>query len=70
MVTGRGSDGFVMAATYVPGSYANFVKHIVPELKRRGLFHKDYAGKTLRENLGLRRPAAGAWKPPPQAAAE
>ena len=31
--------------------------------------HKDYAGKTLRENLGLRRPAAGAWKNPPQAAA-
>ena len=31
-------------------------QHIVPELQRRGLFHKDYAGKTLRENLGLRRP--------------
>jgi hypothetical protein len=42
----------------------------VPELQRRGLFHKDYTGKTLRENLGLRRPAAGAWKTRPQAAAE
>ena len=40
----------------VPGSYADFVKHIVPELQRRGLFHKDYAGKTLRENLGLAAP--------------
>ena len=54
----------------VPGSYADFVKHVVPELQRRGLFHKDYAGKTLRENLGLPRPAAGAWKTQPQAAAE
>src|SRR3989440_450434 len=70
MFAGRGCDGFVIAATYVPGSYADFVKHIVPELQRRGLFHKDYSGKTLRENLGLRRPAAGAWKLRPQAAAE
>ena len=32
-----------IAATYVPGSYADFVRHVVPELQRRGLFHKDYA---------------------------
>jgi hypothetical protein len=70
MFEGRGCDGFVIAATYVPGSYADFVKHVVPELQRRGLFHKDYTGKTLRENLGLQRPAAGAWKTQPQAAAE
>jgi alkanesulfonate monooxygenase SsuD/methylene tetrahydromethanopterin reductase-like flavin-dependent oxidoreductase (luciferase family) len=70
MFASRGCDGFVIAATYVPGSYADFVTHVVPELQRRGLFHKDYAGKTLRENLGLRRPAAGAWKTQPQAAAE
>ena len=50
--------------------YADFVKHVVPELQRRGLFHKDYAGKTLRENLGLPRTKAGAWKTKPQAAAE
>jgi hypothetical protein len=54
----------------VPGSYADFVRHIVPELQRRGLFQKDYRGKTLRENLGLRRPAAGAWKVQPRDAAE
>ena len=29
---------------------------VVPELQRRGLFHEDYAGTTLRENLGLERP--------------
>jgi alkanesulfonate monooxygenase SsuD/methylene tetrahydromethanopterin reductase-like flavin-dependent oxidoreductase (luciferase family) len=70
MFVGRGCDGFVIAATYVPGSYADFVHHIVPELQRRGLFHRDYAGKTLRENLGLPRPAAGAWKTSPRIAAE
>jgi alkanesulfonate monooxygenase SsuD/methylene tetrahydromethanopterin reductase-like flavin-dependent oxidoreductase (luciferase family) len=70
MFVERGCDGFVIAATIVPGSYADFVKHVVPELQRRGLFHSDYAGKTLRENLGLKRPAAGAWKTRPRAAAE
>jgi len=28
----------------------------VPELQRRGLFRREYEGKTLRENLGLPRP--------------
>jgi alkanesulfonate monooxygenase SsuD/methylene tetrahydromethanopterin reductase-like flavin-dependent oxidoreductase (luciferase family) len=70
MFVNRGCDGFVIAATYVPGSYADFVRHVVPELQRRGLFHRDYAGRTLRENLGLPRPAAGAWKNQPRAAAE
>ncbi|RXH06266.1 LLM class flavin-dependent oxidoreductase [Bradyrhizobium vignae] len=70
MFVERGCDGFVVAATYVPGSYADFVQHVVPELQRRGLFQKDYRGKTLRENLGLKRPAAGAWKMQPRDAAE
>jgi len=70
MFVNRGCDGFVIAATYVPGTYADFVNHVVPELQRRGLFHKDYAGKTLRENLGLKRPPAGAWKLQPREAAE
>jgi hypothetical protein len=43
----------VLAATHVPGTYMDFVKYVVPELQRRGLYHKDYAGKTLRENLGI-----------------
>jgi alkanesulfonate monooxygenase SsuD/methylene tetrahydromethanopterin reductase-like flavin-dependent oxidoreductase (luciferase family) len=49
-------DGFVIAATHVPGGYADFVEHVVPELQRRGLFHTEYAGTTLRDNLGLARP--------------
>ena len=51
------ADGFVVGAPCVPGSYEDFVRLVVPELQRRGLYHKDYAGPTLRENLGLPRPA-------------
>jgi alkanesulfonate monooxygenase SsuD/methylene tetrahydromethanopterin reductase-like flavin-dependent oxidoreductase (luciferase family) len=46
-------DGFVLAATHVPGTYMDFVRYVVPELQRRGLYHKDYTGATLRENMGL-----------------
>jgi FMN-dependent oxidoreductase (nitrilotriacetate monooxygenase family) len=60
----RGCDGFVVAATHVPGAYADFVRHVVPELQRRGLYHQDYAGQTLRENLGLPHPAIGSWRTP------
>jgi len=70
MFVTRGCDGFVVAATHVPGAYADFVRHVIPEVQRRGLFHQDYAGRTLRENLGLPRPAVGSWKMSPQAAAE
>ena len=52
-------DGFVIAATHTPGTYAEFVKYVVPELQRRGLYHKDYRGETLRENLGLPIPRVG-----------
>jgi alkanesulfonate monooxygenase SsuD/methylene tetrahydromethanopterin reductase-like flavin-dependent oxidoreductase (luciferase family) len=62
MFAGRACDGFVVGATHVPGAYDDFVRFIVPELQRRGLYHLDYAGATLRENLGLTRPTTGAWK--------
>lgn len=46
-------DGFVIAATHIPGAYEDMARLVVPELQRRGIFHKDYSGNTLRENLGL-----------------
>ena len=51
--TGHVCDGFVVAATHLPGGYEDFVRMVVPELQRRGLHQKDYKGPTLRENLGL-----------------
>jgi FMN-dependent oxidoreductase (nitrilotriacetate monooxygenase family) len=59
--TGRAADGFVLAATHMPGAYEDFARLVVPELQRRGLFHRDYAGTTLRENLGLPRARRGDW---------
>jgi hypothetical protein len=29
------------------------VRLLVPEIQRRGLFQREYAGPTLRDNLGL-----------------
>lgn len=57
----RACDGFVISAAYVPGSYADFVTHVVPELQRRGLHRKEYTGPTLRDHLGLRFPEVPTW---------
>lgn len=54
-------DGFVIAATHIPGAYEDFVRLVVPELQHRGLFHREYTGTTLRENLGLPRAQRGDW---------
>jgi len=60
-----GCDGFVVAATHVPGTYEDFVRLVVPELQRRGLFQREYQGVTLRENLGLPRPIS-VWPGGPE----
>ena len=56
-------DGFVLAATHIPGAYEDFATHVVPELQRRGLFRREYTGTTLRDNLGLPHAARGDWTP-------
>jgi FMN-dependent oxidoreductase (nitrilotriacetate monooxygenase family) len=56
---GDACDGFVIAATHSPGAYEDAVRLVVPELQRRGLFRTAYTGTTLRDHLGLDRPARG-----------
>ncbi|KAB8314511.1 LLM class flavin-dependent oxidoreductase [Tolypothrix campylonemoides VB511288] len=56
-LTEEGSDGFNVMFPFVPEGLNDFVDKVVPELQRRGIFRKEYEGKTLRENLGLARPA-------------
>lgn len=56
-LTEEGSDGFNIMFPFVPEGLNDFVDRVVPELQRRGIFRQDYEGKTLRENLGLARPA-------------
>jgi alkanesulfonate monooxygenase len=52
----EGSDGFTVMFPYLPGGLDDFVDRVVPELQRRGIFRREYEGRTLRENLGLKRP--------------
>jgi FMN-dependent oxidoreductase (nitrilotriacetate monooxygenase family) len=53
---GEGSDGFNVMFPFVPEGLDDFVDKVVPELQRRGLFRREYEGRTLRENLGLPKP--------------
>jgi FMN-dependent oxidoreductase (nitrilotriacetate monooxygenase family) len=53
----EGSDGFNVLFPYLPGGLDDFVDRVVPELQRRGLFRREYVGPTLRDHLGLKRPA-------------
>jgi alkanesulfonate monooxygenase SsuD/methylene tetrahydromethanopterin reductase-like flavin-dependent oxidoreductase (luciferase family) len=51
------ADGFNLMPPTLPGSLVAFAELVVPELQRRGIFREDYEGTTLREHLGLPRPA-------------
>ena len=55
-------DGFVVGPTHQPGCFEDFVRLVVPELQRRGIYRKDYTGATLRDHLGLARPEIGALR--------
>ena len=52
------ADGFIIQVTHHPGPLDEFVDQVIPILVQRGLFRPDYAGRTLREHLGLKRPVA------------
>ncbi|RDW64525.1 LLM class flavin-dependent oxidoreductase [Aspergillus mulundensis] len=56
-------DGFNLAYAIKPGSFQDIIDLLLPELRRRGLFHEDYAVPrgTYRENLYGR---AGQSGPP------
>ncbi|MDT7771800.1 MAG: hypothetical protein QOC67_724, partial [Pseudonocardiales bacterium] len=52
------ADGFTIMGSTLPGELSTFVDHVVPILQARGRFRTGYAGETLRDHLGLERPAA------------
>ncbi len=52
----RAADGFILMFPKLPASLEDFVKLVLPELRRRGLFREEYEGNTLRENLGISMP--------------
>jgi len=51
------ADGFNVLAPTLPHGLQDFAELVIPELRRRGLFRTDYEGRTLRDHLGLARPA-------------
>ena len=53
------ADGFVITPAFLPAGLDAFVDHVVPELQRRGAFRTAYEPGTMRDRLGLARPANG-----------
>ncbi len=56
--TSGACDGWVVSPPYMPEGCESVCSMLIPELQRRGLFRTEYEGSTLREHLGLARPAA------------
>lgn len=50
-------DGFNVLTATQPAQFEAFARGVVPELRRRGVFPSAYEGETLRDLLGLERPA-------------
>lgn len=51
-----GADGFNVMPPHLPEGLDDFIKHVLPILRERGLVRDQYQGSTLREHLGLGRP--------------
>lgn len=60
-VTEKGCDGFNVMPSVFPTGLSDIIELVIPELQRRGLYRTAYEGNTLRENLGVTRPA---WSAP------
>jgi FMN-dependent oxidoreductase (nitrilotriacetate monooxygenase family) len=50
------ADGFNVMPPWLPGGFDAFAEAVLPILKNRGLFRREYSGTTLREHYGLDRP--------------
>ena len=59
----RAADGFNLNADSFPTGLEPFVDHVVPLLRKRGIFRHEYTGTTLRDNLGLARPRSRHQSP-------
>lgn len=52
------ADGFNIMPAVLPSGLQLFVDHVVPILRARGLYRREYSGRTLREHYGLARPVS------------
>lgn len=46
-------DGFAIQPDVSFDGVSDFVDHVIPILQKRGLFHEDYEGTTLRDHMGV-----------------
>jgi FMN-dependent oxidoreductase (nitrilotriacetate monooxygenase family) len=51
------ADGFNIMPPVLPAMFTPFVDEVLPLLRQRGLFRRKYAGVTLRDHYGLKRPS-------------
>lgn len=54
--TSGAADGFNVMPPVLPSGLEDFIGHVVPVLRKRGLFRSEYTGRTLRDHYGLSRP--------------
>ena len=54
---GGAADGFMLTGAVLPDALLDFIDHVLPILKKRGLFRTEYEADTLHGNLGLPIPA-------------
>jgi hypothetical protein len=52
------ADGLNVMPPVLPAGLEVFAEHVLPLLRKRGLFRSEYADRTLREHYGLPRPAS------------
>ncbi|WP_051021652.1 NtaA/DmoA family FMN-dependent monooxygenase [Nocardia araoensis] len=64
-----GADGFVVMPGQGPGGVEAFTEHVVPILRKQGLFRGEYESSTLRGNLGLP-PATARYRVAPPSIAQ
>ncbi|OAA19804.1 FMN-dependent oxidoreductase, nitrilotriacetate monooxygenase family [Frankia sp. EI5c] len=57
------ADGFILVPHITPAGLDTFADTVVPLLQERGVFRADYEGTTLRDHLGLVRPATDRGRP-------
>jgi FMN-dependent oxidoreductase (nitrilotriacetate monooxygenase family) len=55
-IEGGAADGFNLCPPVLPLDLDEFVELVLPEMRRRGMFRTEYAGPTLRDQLGLKKP--------------
>jgi FMN-dependent oxidoreductase (nitrilotriacetate monooxygenase family) len=56
--TSGAADGFNVMPAALPAGLEAFVEHVIPLLRKRGLFREDYTATTLRGHYNIPRPAS------------